>query len=397
MGHDLWRMPPISLPFYRFFAALLLATMLAAVAGPGAAFAQSCTGQCLLDRLLLPINTPAADQGNSTGKSADREASPLSRSPPKRASTKSTPRWTVSAEAIGVGRMGGVNQTLAARVPGNVQFYDTASASGVEAFNANQFQGFSAGPRISIIYHGDSGYGAELTYFNVFNQGATKAIGPDSPADWLVMKAPGSFWQTQDFPYQAMAWKSTTNLYSAEANERLDLSRRVTVLAGFRWFQLNDKLLGDLSPADLTAPTWKQTCFKVFPFNCDIFHITPGGTAGNYPPFWLTSTTNNLYGVQIGADVKLLELGRFSLGGLIKAGVFDNRAEQWTGVSMQKGGVPVASRNQPRRLRQRTRIAVKIPGRRRAGGEGRLQGAVARRRRTRRLDRSRKRPRPRPA
>ncbi len=62
------------------------------------------------------------------------------------------------------------------------------------------------------------------------------------------MKAPGAFWQTQDFPYQAMAWKATTNLYSAEANGRLDLSSRVTVLAGFRWLQLNDKLSGHVDP-----------------------------------------------------------------------------------------------------------------------------------------------------
>ena len=117
---------------------------------------------------------------------------------------------------------------------------------------------FSAGPKIDLIYHGDSGYSAELSYFNIFNQSATKAIGPDNPADWLVMKAPGSFWQTQDFPYQAMAWSATTNLYSAEANGRLALSSRVTVLAGFRWFQLNDNLLGTLTPADRTEPTWKN-------------------------------------------------------------------------------------------------------------------------------------------
>ena len=173
----------------------------------------------------------------------------------------------------------------------------------------------------------------ELSYFNIFDQSATKAIGPDNPADWLVMKAPGSFWQTQDFPYQAMAWRAATNLYSAEANGRLDLSSRVTLLAGFRWFQLNDNLLGTLTPADRTAPTWKQTC----PIQCNIFQITPGWTpAGNYPPFWNTSTTNNLYGVQIGVDGKMLEFGRFSVDGLIKAGLFDNHAEQSTGVSMQK-------------------------------------------------------------
>ena len=32
----------------------------------------------------------------------------------------------------------------------------------------------------------------------------------------------------------------------------------------------------------------------------------------------------------------MLELGRFSLGGLIKAGIFDNNAEQSTGVSIEK-------------------------------------------------------------
>ncbi len=318
--------------------AIPVATMLAAMAAPGAAFAQSCTGQCLLATLFRPITASAADRENSTGKSADRAGLSPSWRLPKRGLTGSAPRWTVSAEAVVLGRRGGVNQTLVERVPGGVPFFATSTAAGTEAFNSNQFQGFSAGPKISLIYHGDSGYGAELSYFNVLNQSATKAIGPDSPADWLVMKAPGTFWQTQDFPYQAMAWTSTANLYSAEANGRFDLSSRVTMLAGFRWFRLNDNLQGTLTPADLTAPTWKQTCFT-----CNIFQITPGGPAGNYPPFWNTSATNNLYGAQIGVDAKMLELGRFSLGGLIKAGVFDNNAEQSTGVSLQKVVYPSRS------------------------------------------------------
>jgi hypothetical protein len=293
-------------------------------------FVASCFLFTLLATLFLPMTASAGDQENSFGKSADSEGWPPPRGVPERRLTGSTPRWTVSAEAIVLSRLGGVNQTLVARVPGVVPFYLTSTAPGTEAFNSNQFQqGFSAGPKISVIYHGDSGYGAELSYFNIFNQSATKAIGPDSPADWLVMKAPG-FWQTQDFPYQAMAWKSTTNLYNAEANGRLDLSSRVTMLAGFRWLELNDNLQGTLPPADLTAPTWKQN----FTFN--IFQITPGGPAGNYPPFWNTHTTNNLYGVQIGVDARMLELGRFSLQGLMKIGIFDNNAQQSTGVSLEK-------------------------------------------------------------
>jgi hypothetical protein len=144
------------------------------------------------------------------------------------------------------------------------------------------------------------------------------------------MKAPGNFWQTQDFPYQSMVWTSTTSLYNAEANGRYDVSNRVTLLAGFRWLQLNDGFQGTLSPPDQTAPTWKNNPLT------NLFQITPGGPAGNYPPFWNTSTRNNLYGLQIGASGKLLELGRLSLVGLIKVGLFDNNAEQATGVSLAK-------------------------------------------------------------
>ena len=40
------------------------------------------------------------------------------------------------------------------------------------------------------------------------------------------------------------------------------------------------------------------------------------------------TTRNNLYGFQIGADGKLFERGRFSIDGLVKAGIFDNDAER---------------------------------------------------------------------
>jgi len=295
-------------------------------------FVATCFLSTLLATLFLPITASAGDQENSTGKLVDRGGLPPSShlwpvDPPE-----TTPRWTISAEAIVLERIGGVNRTLVERVPGTVPFFATSIAPGTEAFNSNQFQqGFSPGLKIGLMYHGDSGYSVELSYFNIFDQSATKAIGPDNPADWLVMRAPGTFWQTQDFPYQAMAWTAATNLHSAEVNGRIDLSHRITMLAGFRWLQLDDNLQGTLTPVDVTAPTWKKTCP-----GCNLFQITPDGPAGNYPPFWNTGTTNNLYGVQIGVDGKILELGRFSLDGLIKIGLFDNNAEQSTGVRLQK-------------------------------------------------------------
>ncbi len=236
-------------------------------------------------------------------------------------------------------RTGGANQTLVERVPGTVPFLTTYTTPGVEAFNSNEFQqGFAAGPKIGLTYRAESGYGLEISYFNIFTQSASNTTGPDSPADWLVMRAPGAFWQTQDFAYQGMTWTSSTNLYSAEINARRDLSSRVTVLAGVRWLQLNDKLVGTLTPPDMTAPLWKQTCKT-----CNIFQIFPGGTAGDYPPFWTTSATNNLYGVQVGVAGNILELDRFSLDGVLKAGLFDNIASQVTGVSLEKIVYPASA------------------------------------------------------
>jgi hypothetical protein len=316
--------------------ALLFATMLAAMAAPGAAVAQSCTGQCLFDRLWLPVTAPAVDQTSPTGKPADREASPPSWSLSRPGSIGSAPRWTVSAEAIVLTRTGSVNQALVGRVSGDTQWLDT-NVPGVEALNSNQFTGVAAGPKVSLTYRADSGISVELSYFNIFDQGASKTIGPDNPANWLVMQAPGAFWQTQDFAYQGMTWVSTTNLYSAEANGRLDLSGKVTVLAGFRWLQLDDALQGTLSPPDQMVPDWKLTCWVPYPPQCKLSQIGTGTTpTGPYPPFWTTNTINNLYGVQIGVDAKMLEFGRFSVDGQVKAGLFDNHATQSAWVSMSK-------------------------------------------------------------
>jgi hypothetical protein len=271
----------------------------------------------LLAGSLLPITALAADQDSANDKPVD----PMGMS-----------HWTVSVGGVALGRLGGVNRTLVEKVPGSVPFLATSIVPGPEAFSSSQFQqGFSAGPKVGLTYRDDSGFGVELSYFNVFNQSATASFGPDDPADWLVMRAPGGFWQTQDFPYQAMTWTDATNLYSAEINGRYDVSPRVNVLAGFRWLKLNDNLQGTLTPGDRTAPEWKTSC----PF-CDLFQVTPDGPIGMLPPFWTAGTTNNLYGVQIGAAGTLLEFDRLSVDGRVTIGLFENHAEQSAGVSIQK-------------------------------------------------------------
>ena len=289
----------------------------------------------------------------SAGERQDANAAPADRAKPPPPSAQRpvdkkerAAHWTFSAETIGLARFGGVSRTLIARVPGSVPFYDppnvdTSNAPGVAVFNSNQFrQGFSIGPKLSLNYRDDSGAGVELSYFNIFNQSATKAVGPDG--DWLVMRAPGLFSQTQDFPDQAMAWTATTSLYSAEANGRLPLTGGATALAGLRWLQLNDSLQGTLTPADTAAPAWKNNCPQDN-LSQVLSCLPPGGAAGNYPPFWTTNVTNNLYGVQVGLEGMLLELGPWSLDGLLKAGLYDDNARQWTGVSLRKAVHPTTA------------------------------------------------------
>ena len=241
------------------------------------------------------------------------------------------PRWTLSIEAIALQRSGNASRTLVERVPGTVPFLTTFTTPGTEAFNSDAFrQTISVGPKIGLRYRVDSATSVEIAYFNISSQSAS-TVGPDTPADWLVMRAPGAFWQTQDFGYQGMTWTDATSLYSAEINGRRMLSSGVTVFVGIRWLQLNDKLVGTLTPADLTQPTWKQTCPA-----CNLFQITAGDPAGAFPPFWTTSTSNNLYGVQLGIDGPIVARDRLSLAGLLKVGLFDNNATQFAGVSLQK-------------------------------------------------------------
>ena len=116
----------------------------------------------------------------------------------------------------------------------DVRRHADPAASAVGAFNSNQFwQGFSAGPKVSLTYHDPSGVGVEFSYFNIFTQSATKTVGPHQSDDaglaghvraWFVLANAG-------FPYQGMAWKDSTNLYSPRANARLDLSPRVASVA----------------------------------------------------------------------------------------------------------------------------------------------------------------------
>jgi len=244
-------------------------------------------------------------------------------------SASANPRWTAAADFLFLQRSGGTSQTLVEhvpgtptgdRVPGSTTFGHLFSTRGAPGLTGNDFQqGFSGGPRLGLIRHGDTGCDWELSYLQIDGWHSARTIAPNDPDDCLVMRAPGQWispaatpggwmgWiQTNQDATQAMAWEYATQLHTAEFNVRWNVSPRATLLAGFRWLRLREDLVGALSPA----------------------------TIATEPPFWSTTTTNNLYGCQIGATGKLVDRGRFSIDGALKAGVYDNNAQQTTVVSV---------------------------------------------------------------
>jgi hypothetical protein len=216
-----------------------------------------------------------------------------------------SPRWTAAADFIILDRIGSVPYTLVETVPASQH----PDAAGTEVLNARDLQqGFSGGSRLDLIHHGEDGNDLEVSYFQIDGWDSYRAIGP-TPNDWLVMKAPSDFLQTQDDKVtQQMAWGYTSQLYNAEVNVRANLFDRVTMLAGFRWVNLTEDLVGILTPP----------------------------TANGKGSFWDAQTKNNLYGLQLGMDTKLLERNGFSIDSVLKAGIFDNHAEDATSVRMDR-------------------------------------------------------------
>lgn len=219
------------------------------------------------------------------------------------------PRWTASAEFIAFERVGTSNQLLVSTYP--VTPPPTSASQLIlgqgtdRLFSGDLTQGFAGGPKIGLIRHDENGYDLELSFFQIdgWYNAASVASGPNTTP---VFVAPGGFVQTTDSSSQYMEWMYATRLYNAELNVRWDLCPRVTMLAGFRWVGLREELQGNVLPL----------------------------TTNRTGPFWDTKTTSNLYGLQLGEEWKIYNRGPFSIDGQVKAGVFDNVAEETTGVSI---------------------------------------------------------------
>ncbi len=207
------------------------------------------------------------------------------------------PVWTGRVEALMLWR----------DAPQSAPLYDfvdpeTGDPAG-RALGASDFSsGMAAGPRFAIFRHtGDMG-AIEFNFLRVQSFTATRSLATLEDG-YFDAQPRGLYCCDSLTPRDAVSGTLSSSLQSAEVNRRFPTDGRIGWLMGFRWVEWND----GLGLQSLTVPD-----------------LIP-----SYTNSYLTRTSNDLYGLQIGADSILYGPGRpFRIEGIGKAGIFYNDASQ---------------------------------------------------------------------
>ena len=260
------------------------------------------------------------------------------------------PQWTASAEFIILERIGTADQTLVSTYPGALPIlHNSIVGQGTDRlYSGDLTQGFAGGPKIGLMHHGEDGYDLEISFFEIdgWNNAAEHCLRPDYHAG---VRGPGGFVQTTDSPTQYMEWWYATKLYNAEINVHWDLCSRVTMLAGFRWVNLSEELQGYVLPL----------------------------TASETGPFWDNTTRNNLFGLQLGEDWKILNAWSvFRSTGWLRPGFSTTCGRDDRSEHLQDRVLGVRL-DQSRRLPWRNRPAVQVSSYPAARAQGWLRSDVA--------------------
>ena len=215
------------------------------------------------------------------------------------------PLWTGRADALLLWRDAPQSQPL-------FNFIEGDGAPGGVALNASDFQsGMAAGPRFALFRHtGDMG-AIEFNYLRVQSFTSTRTL-PEAEQGYYDTYPHGLYCCDTFIPRSDVSGSMGSSLQSAEVNRRFPTDGRLGWLMGFRWVEWNDSL----GLETVTVPD-------------------------GFDPFtnsYLTRTSNDLYGMQIGADSILYGLGRsFRVEGIGKAGVYYNDARQSSRFSTTAG------------------------------------------------------------
>jgi len=193
------------------------------------------------------------------------------------------PRWTFTAEGIGLQRTNTRKRPLLLDVNTGADLLDTQTMNFAVA----------SGMQLSAIYHNLCGRDLEIAYFQLDGFDAGGAV-------------PGITLVEPDLNGPLMAVddgraRYTSALYSGEVNLRTQYTDWLTLLAGFRMLQLSEHLGADgLDVNSGLVPIWLQV-----------------------------NACNHLYGFQLGAEAEVYNRGGpLQISGFCKAGILDDVAEQ---------------------------------------------------------------------
>ena len=196
-----------------------------------------------------------------------------------------------------------------------VSEYSSIAPAGPAVLDAGSMEStLAGGPRISLIRYDQLGRGLEFSYLRAFNFRSQAATPPSTGAYTLLPE--GIFGNTFPPPNPAIDG-ATTNLGAGiqgmEFNGRTQWTQNISLLAGLRWVE------------------WRES----FSLTTSITDPTIGRVDDNYG----MNAINSMYGLQIGADGRLMTPFRWlRIDGLVKAGYYYNIAVQ--NSSIQFGGQP---------------------------------------------------------
>ncbi|MCE9552855.1 MAG: BBP7 family outer membrane beta-barrel protein [Planctomycetes bacterium] len=160
--------------------------------------------------------------------------------------------------------------------------------------------GWGAGPELNVLVHLTSDVDFEFNWFSINDWSNQRFVDVGG----VVVDPFGA-------PLTSASLLNQSSLHNFEFNLRHSPSENITLLAGFRYLELDDEL--GINYEDSGSGLSEDASLR---------------------------TRNRLYGVQIGAEAALWQRGLWQLDGWIKAGAYGNAAGHKTDVLFS--GVPVA-------------------------------------------------------
>jgi hypothetical protein len=161
-----------------------------------------------------------------------------------------------------------------------------------------------AGPRISLMRTGCD-WDLELNYFGITGWQSDAAFPNSALPNGIGIVALD---KTIPFPITAATFEDTSSLYSSEINLRRQIWPRLTILAGFRWMELDDTYGVGGTDAILSSP-FSETI----------------------------RAHNQLFGFQSGVEAVVLKDEHFQISAIVKTGLFYDVVSQNTTFSNPAG------------------------------------------------------------